>query len=107
MEKEDLELAQGIERYVLDALNRVQFFEKLDDLLCPSEPSLAAVNCIHDYRYSKSLLQETGYDEDEIVDIWCVMRSRGGFCDCEILYNASESNRLKSTYWNNRATQQK
>jgi hypothetical protein len=28
-----------------------------------------------------------------------VLAARGGFCDCEVLYNAAEESRLKSEYW--------
>ena len=32
-----------------------------------------------------------------------VLMARGGYCDCEILYNAVEESRLKAEYWRARA----
>ena len=31
--------------------------------------------------------------------------ARGGYCDCEILYNALDESRLKAEYWRARAEQ--
>lgn len=44
-----------------------------------------------------------GFSEDELFDVFHVLMAKGGFCDCEILYNAMESSRLKKEYWRARA----
>jgi hypothetical protein len=36
-------------------------------------------------------------------DIYRVLRSRGGACDCEILFNVAGESRLRSDYWKGRA----
>jgi hypothetical protein len=42
---------------------------------------------------------KTGFRQEEIREILLVLASRGGCCDCEILFNVAEENRLKSEYW--------
>ena len=84
-------------------LNRARFFESLDDLLCPKDDSHRRCECGGDYKLSESVLQTFGFESSELADIFNVLQSKGGFCDCEILYNASESNRLKAKYWRERA----
>ena len=79
------------------------FFEKLDDLLCPADESRSASRCQGDYVLSEMILRDSGFDGSDFEDILCVLRSQGGCCDCEILYNVSETSRLKSTYWKARA----
>ena len=46
-----------------------------------------------------------GFREDEHFDVFHVLMARGGYCDCEILYNAVEVSRLKAEYWRARAAQ--
>jgi hypothetical protein len=75
------------------------FFERLDDLLCPGDDSHHREDCCGDYKLSESILRTSGFEPSEFADIVLVLRAKGGFCDCEILYNASESNRLKAKYW--------
>src|ERR1700730_5311950 len=43
--------------------------------------------------------ETSGFEPSEFADIFAVLRAKGGFCDCEILCNASQSNRLKAQYW--------
>jgi hypothetical protein len=52
---------------------------------------------------SESILAERGFPAEDLDDIFDVLRSKGGFCDCEILYNAVEESRLKAEYWKARA----
>jgi hypothetical protein len=75
------------------------FFEKLDDMLSPALESDRTESCRGKYEISDALLRSLGFDQEELTDIFQVLRSRGGFCDCEILYNVSEENRLKAKYW--------
>ena len=51
----------------------------------------------------EELLLARGFREKELFDVFHVLMARGGYCDCEILYNAVEDNRLKAEYWRARA----
>ena len=42
-------------------------------------------------------------DTTAMEEVFDVLRSQGGFCDCEVLYNVSESSRLKATYWRDKS----
>ena len=97
------DLITSITPDVMKCLDRSRFFSTLDDLLCPNEASLARKVCGEDYKLSESVLRTAGFDSEEMADIFDVLRSKGGCCDCEILYNVAESSRLKSQYWNRQA----
>ncbi len=95
----DPEFVASITPDVMRCLDNSGFFEKLDDLLCPKEGSRIPDSCSGDYKLSESILRASGFEVSDLADIFDVLQAKGGFCDCEILYNASESNRLKSKYW--------
>jgi len=99
----DHDLIASITSDVMKCLQRSKFFEKLDDILSPSDGSQPQEICNGNYRLSEAILQESGFGSSDFADIFNVLRSQGEFCDCEILYNASESNRLKAEYWRDRA----
>ena len=86
---------------VMRCLRRSQFFERLDDVLCPREGS-SPRQCSGDYTLSEPILRDAGYDPEDVQEIFDVLRSQGGCCDCEILYNVAESSRLKANYWRSR-----
>ena len=46
-----------------------------------------------------------GFTQDELFDVFHVLMDKGGYCDCEILYNAAEESRLKAEYWRARAAE--
>lgn len=102
----DDDLIAGITADVMTCLNRAQFFEKLDALFCPKESSIPRKSCAGDYKISEAILRNVGFDAGDLEDIFNVLRSQGGFCDCEILYNVAESSRLRSEYWRNRSDEQ-
>jgi Protein of unknown function (DUF2695) len=97
----DEEFIASITPDVMRALTASGLFIALDNLFCPTEKSLAAAVCHGhgDYRNAKRLLLSHGFAESDFSDIFGVLASRGGYCDCEILYNAAESSRLKAEYW--------
>jgi len=99
----DSEFVASITLDVMRCLDHSGFFEKLDDLLCPKDDSHIPESCSGDCKLSESILRVSGFEESDFADVFDVLRAKGGFCDCEILYNASESNRLKSKYWQARA----
>lgn len=59
--------------------------------------------CGGDYKVSEAILRAAGFDSTELTDIFNVLKSRGGCCDCEALYNVAETSRLKTEYWRDRA----
>jgi hypothetical protein len=99
----DDDLIASITPDVMRCLDQSNFFEKLDDVLCPEDDSHPRESCSGDYRLSESILRASGFEVSDFADIFDVLRANGGFCDCEILYNASESNRLKGKYWREQA----
>jgi Protein of unknown function (DUF2695) len=99
------ELIDSIAGDVMRVLADRGFFEKLDDRLCPVAELGTAESCEGKYEISDALLRSLGFDEQELEEIFQVLESRGGFCDCEILYSVSEANRLKAKYWRARATE--
>jgi len=77
--------------------------EDLDDLMCPASPDVPRAACFGDYRHSRRVFLAKGFEEEDLFDVFHVLMARGGFCDCEILYNAADSSRLKAEYWRARA----
>ena len=88
---------------VLKYLRKIGYFAHLDDILASN--SGKANPCRHDYRYSKRLLIDAQLKKSDWADVFLVLQSRGGFCDCEVLYNAATRSRLKSKYWKARYTE--
>lgn len=103
----DEELIKSISPDVLKALQGSGFFAGLDDLMSPEDEAFTPEVCHGDFRHAKRVLAEKGFGErdgiDEVFDICHVLMDAGGYCDCEILYNVSEQNRLKAAYWKKRA----
>src|ERR1700683_2235352 len=102
----DAQFVNGIAPSVLDILKREHFFERLDGCLCPDDLSSDRVKCGHSFLHSESFLRALGMDSDEVTDVLAVLRSRGGCCDCEVLFNVAEESRLKAEYWKARASEQ-
>jgi len=74
---------------VLSVLEAEGFFPALYESMCPMGSEEPHEVCKHDFSMAKSALLECGFKEDEFFDIFHVLMDRGGFCDCEILYNAA------------------
>ena len=100
---EDNQLTSEIAPYVMGYLERLSFFEKLDDILSPVNPTTQAKTCEGSYASSESILFAAGCKSSDFADVFAVLRSKGGCCDCEILYNVAESSRLKANYWRGKA----
>jgi hypothetical protein len=103
----DNELIDVIAPDVLRALENKGFFQILDDQMCPKDARLARVLCQGTLAISTTSLITCGFDRQEITDILAVMAAKGGFCDCEVLYNVAEESRLKSEYWKAVASKRK
>lgn len=99
----DREFIASIAPDVNGALTASGFFEVLDDVFSPKDNSRASVVCDGSYRIAKEILLARGFAESDFADVFAVLKERGACCDCEILYNAAESSRLKSEYWRTRA----
>jgi Protein of unknown function (DUF2695) len=95
----DEELIEAIAPDVMKVLLGSGAFDALDDLMCPVSPGLPRAKCFGDYRHSRNVLLTRGFKEEELFDVFHVLMSKGAVCDCEILYNAADSNRLKNEYW--------
>jgi hypothetical protein len=95
----DEELIDSISDPVMRCLIGSRFFEFLDDAMCPENPANERAQCWGDFRNSRPILLKRGFREEELFDVFHVLMRQGGFCDCEILYNAAEQSRLKTEYW--------
>jgi hypothetical protein len=105
LEYADAEVIEDITPDVMRALASARFFAGLDDLLCPAEESQPRQPCHGDFRHARVVLLSRRFREDELFDVFHVLMGRGGYCDCEILYNAAEESRLKAEYWRARAAE--
>ena len=105
LEYPDPELITDITPDVMRCLAGGRVFEALDDVLCPADPSQARQRCHGDYRHARAVLQARRFRDAEFFDVFHVLMARGGYCDCEILYNAVGVSRLKDEYWRARAQQ--
>src|ERR1700722_9990223 len=86
--KQDREYATYVESITADVLadlSAKDFFNKLDATVFPNADE---VRCNHSLETSDAILVELGYGNAEREDILAVFRSRGGYCDCEVIYNA-------------------
>lgn len=103
----DDELIKSIAPDVVRSMEGSGFFAGLDDLMSPLDMSAKAEECHGDFRHTKHVLEAKGFGArngvDEVFDICHVLMAKGAYCDCEVLYNVSESNRLKAAYWQRRA----
>ncbi|MEI8122362.1 MAG: DUF2695 domain-containing protein [bacterium] len=103
----DENLMKQIGPDVLRAIARAGVCKALDDLMSPVDPKQPGLECQGDFRLTKRVLREKGFKEagpvDEVFDICHVLMQNGAYCDCEVLYNAAEENRLKAKYWKERA----
>jgi uncharacterized protein DUF2695 len=59
--------------------------------------------CDGDHKISKRILEAAGFDSDDLIDMFAVLKAQGACCDCEVLYNVVESSRLKVEYWKRQA----
>jgi hypothetical protein len=98
LEYPDNDLIKMIRENVLLALNRSGFTTMLDNEFISGE-----VQCHGDYRNAKRILAGIGFaDKEEQFDIFHVLMDEGGYCDCEILYNAFRETEYAKNYWSSR-----
>ena len=92
----DEELVASITEPIMGVLNTTSFFAALDEVFTrPENPAV----CWGDFRVAKSILPTKGFLESEYFDVFSVLMSQGGYCDCEILYNVAEGSEFARRYW--------
>jgi hypothetical protein len=99
MEPADDDFVSSIASNVMACLTRSGYFEKLDNLLSPDDISSAPQKCDKTFKLSESILLTSGFEREDLDDVFAVLQSKGGYCDCEVLYNVAETSRLKAKYW--------
>jgi hypothetical protein len=102
LEYPDEELIASISPDVMKCVNGARIFEALDDTMCPVDPSAPRAECWGDYRVAKPILLSRGFKADELFDVFHVLMAKGGYCDCEILYQVAPGSRLAREYWQKR-----
>ncbi len=103
LEHPDERVVGEIAPNILRVLEGVGFFSELDEMLFPEDLSKPGRLCHGNFENAKKILNAKGFGPDEHFDVFHVLMARGGYCDCEILYNAVESSRLKANYWKAKA----
>ena len=73
----DSDLTSYITSNVMKCLLRSQFFQRLDDLLCPEGSANNRELCAGDYRLATTALQDTGFDSADLEDIFNVLKYAG------------------------------
>ncbi len=95
----DEETIKSIKDIILEILKaKTDFVKKLDSQFIKNDP----VECFGDFRHSKSILTNLGFNETEQFDIFHVLMHEGGYCDCELLYNVFRESEYSKNYWKNR-----
>ena len=101
----DDELIRNISPDVLRVLKARQFFSALDDRLSPEDATRKAHVCHGDHEISKAILTDLNFDGQDFNDVLEVLKSQGGCCDCEVLYNVADKSRLRQKYWKDKAVE--
>ena len=88
---------------VLGVLEKLCFFDRLDKQFYSVRDAKVLLQCSGTHAVCIEILRDLKMDSDDIQDILSVLRSRGGCCDCEVLYNVATESNLRSEYWKGRA----
>jgi len=92
---------------VVGVLEAKQFFEILDTRVFPTG-DFKSSTCAHNHAKTLALIAELQFSDDDRDDIMNVLQHRGGFCDCEVLFNVAEGSDLpKERYWKDKAKEMK
>jgi hypothetical protein len=92
------EFIESIAPDVLSSLGKQDFFRRLEERVWPDGPDGRKV-CDSTYANALILTAADGYTPEDQDDILDVMRSRGGFCDCEIILNAAPESAIRERHW--------
>ncbi len=88
---------------VRELLVKKNFFERLDDRLCPKDSSQSRTWCQGGFELAARILSEAGMKEEGIQQVLQAFVASGSECDCGVLYNSPQQSRLKTEYWLARA----
>jgi hypothetical protein len=80
----------------MGALQRSRFFQRLDDRMCPLDPTQARIACGHSFVNTIRILRELAIDLNELQDVVGYFRANGAHCDCEVLLKFAGESRLSS-----------
>jgi hypothetical protein len=73
MKPADDEFISSIASNVMQCLAKSSYFEKLGNLLSPEGNAGTSENCDGTYRLSESILQASGFEHDDLSDIFAVL----------------------------------
>lgn len=59
----------------------------VDEHHCDFKEDPFSWKCYHDYRFSTDILKAINFTEDDIRASIAAFQERGGYCDCEIVFN--------------------
>lgn len=95
LEYHDQETIEEIKDTILSVLkDKIDFVRSLD-----KEFISQSIKCFGDFRHSKKLLTTLGFSNEDQFDIFHVLMSEGGYCDCEILHNVFQESAYSKKYW--------
>ena len=100
LEYSDQETIDEIKDIILSVLKvKFDFVSLLDNIFINQE-----VKCFGDFRYSKNILTDLNFSQEDQFDIFHVLMNEGAYCDCEILYNIFRESEYSKKYWRDRKT---
>src|ERR1700722_17680506 len=88
------EFIESITEDVLRVLGGQGFFRKLEERVWPDGPDGRKV-CDGSFANAIDIATADGHSLEDQDGIFHVMRSRGGFCDCEISLNAAPESEVR------------
>jgi hypothetical protein len=96
------EFIESITEDVLRVLSSQGFFCKIEGRVWPDGPDGRKV-CDGSFANAVDIATADGHSLEDQDDIFHVMRSRGGFCDCEIVLNVAPESAVRERYWKKKA----
>ncbi|MDN3659026.1 DUF2695 domain-containing protein [Ferruginibacter paludis] len=95
----DDEMLEEITESVLGVLqHKVDFVSILDRLFMKEDTA-----CCGDFSHSKKILKQLDFPAEAQFDIFHVLMKKGGYCDCEILFNVFRESEYAQKYWSSRS----
>jgi len=104
-DRDESDLIGSISDNVIQSLDNRDLFDRLERMVWPDGPDGQKV-CDHTFRHLQTLMDADNFPErDYREDVFDVMRSRGGFCDCEIMLNVAPNCEFRERYWKQRTAE--
>ncbi|CAN5355869.1 hypothetical protein BH11BAC5_BH11BAC5_06200 [soil metagenome] len=95
----DDEILEEITEAVLGVLRHKVDFVSILDRRFMKEDAL----CAGDFSHSKKILTKLDFPAEAQFDIFHVLMKKGGYCDCEILFNVFCESEYAKKYWSTRS----